>query len=353
MIDPTDLDAAVAAGLLSTEQRDRLAELARRRRSSAPGADEEQFRFIASFNDIFVTIAAVLVLVAVATIGDRLAPEYIGSGVAVAAASWALAEYFARRRRMAFPSIVLLLSFVGGAVTAGAGIARSAGLIGQGADPASLLGIAGAASLGVVAALAHWRRFGVPITVAAGAAAAVATAAGAVAYSLHDSGLGEQALRNVVLGVASVGGLGVFALAMRYDMSDRERATRRTDIAFWLHLLAAPLIVHPLFVLLGLFGGPMTTGEALAVIGIYAALTIVALAIDRRALLVSALAYVVYAIVALFGRTGAVDLQVAMSYLVIGVFLVMLSAAWRRIRARVMALVPGGWAERLPVSAAA
>jgi steroid 5-alpha reductase family enzyme len=68
---------------------------------------------------------------------------------------------------------------------------------------------------------------------------------------------------------------------------------------------------------------------------------------------VSALAYVVYAIVALFGRTGAVDLQVAMSYLVIGVFLVMLSAAWRRIRARVMALVPGGWAERLPVSAAA
>ncbi len=33
---------------------------------------------------------------------------------------------------------------------------------------------------------------------------------------------------------------------MRFDMTDPERLTRRTDIAFWLHLLAAPLIVHSL-----------------------------------------------------------------------------------------------------------
>ena len=41
-------------------------------------------------------------------------------------------------------------------------------------------------------------------------------------------------------------GLAVFALAMRFDLSDPKRQTRRTDIAFWLHMLAAPLIVHPL-----------------------------------------------------------------------------------------------------------
>src|SRR5438874_3733945 len=34
--------------------------------------------------------------------------------------------------------------------------------------------------------------------------------------------------------------------AMAFDASDRERATRRADCAFWLHLLAAPLIVHSL-----------------------------------------------------------------------------------------------------------
>ena len=31
---------------------------------------------------------------------------------------------------------------------------------------------------------------------------------------------------------------------MSFDISDRERLTRRADCAFWLHLLAAPLIVH-------------------------------------------------------------------------------------------------------------
>src|SRR5262249_7955882 len=41
-------------------------------------------------------------------------------------------------------------------------------------------------------------------------------------------------------------GLAVFAAAMRFDLSDRERVTRRSDCAFWLHLLAAPLIVHSL-----------------------------------------------------------------------------------------------------------
>ncbi len=41
-------------------------------------------------------------------------------------------------------------------------------------------------------------------------------------------------------------GLAVFAAAMAFDISDRERVTRRADCAFWLHLLAAPLIVHSL-----------------------------------------------------------------------------------------------------------
>ena len=35
-------------------------------------------------------------------------------------------------------------------------------------------------------------------------------------------------------------------IAMSFDMSDRSRVTRRSDCAFWLHLLAAPLIVHSL-----------------------------------------------------------------------------------------------------------
>ena len=45
-------------------------------------------------------------------------------------------------------------------------------------------------------------------------------------------------------------GVGVFLFAMRWDSSDPARQTRRSDVAFWLHLLAATgvlLIVFAIF----------------------------------------------------------------------------------------------------------
>ena len=58
-----------------------------------------------------------------------------------------------------------------------------------------------------------------------------------------------------------------------------------------------------------------------------------ALAIDRRALLVSALAYVLYAMQQLFRQFGAVELNVALTALVIGSALLLLSAFWHQARA--------------------
>src|SRR2546430_7194783 len=111
---------------------------------------------------------------------------------------------------------------------------------------------------------------------------------------------------------------GMFLFAMWWDGSDRARLTRRSDVAFWLHLLAAPMIVHPVFTLLGLTKGHINVGEGLAVVALYVVLGITALAVDRRALLVSALAYVLYALQALFREFGAVELNVALTALVIG-----------------------------------
>ena len=48
----------------------------------------------------------------------------------------------------------------------------------------------------------------------------------------------------VALWLMFVAGLGVFAFAMRWDLQDPERITRRSDVAFWLHLAAAPLIAR-------------------------------------------------------------------------------------------------------------
>src|SRR3546814_4796732 len=77
----------------------------------------------------------------------------------------------------------------------------------------------------------------VPITVAAVTAALAATA---VALILSLTGVPRDS-QTLVMALVLVTGLGVFALAMWWDRSDRVRQTRRSDVAFWLHLLAAPM----------------------------------------------------------------------------------------------------------------
>ena len=153
----------------------------------------------------------------------------------------------------------------------------------------------------------------------------------------------------IMEGTALLLGVATFLFAMWWDASDRKRETRRSDVAFWLHLLAAPLIVHPVFWLLGLTEGAASTLDAFAVILLYVLIGLVALAIDRRALLVSALAYVLYALNMLFREYGAVELSVALTALVIGSALLLLSAFWTNARRAVVRPLPEGLRERLPV----
>lgn len=338
-----DLDAAVEAGIIDSHARERLLAFAASRSEGATGPDNESFRFLTGFNDIFVTLACVLLLAAVVALLPALA-----AAAGVALGSWALAEYFTRRRRMALPSILLLLAFVGGvfvftflAVTSGGhwGAAflqfRSTGQVAAVWAPLLVAGVAAAA-----AAAGHWRRFRVPITLAAGAAG-LAVGLVALAGTLATSG-------PAILLACLIAGLAIFTLAMRYDMTDRLRLTRNTDIAFWLHLLAAPLIVHPVFALSGIVDHPGPASAAVILIA-YAALTLVALAIDRRALLVSALAYVLWALNGLF-EAGEVATAWGFTALILGSFLVMLSAAWGLLRRRLLALAPKSWAARLPAA---
>jgi len=143
------------------------------------------------------------------------------------------------------------------------------------------------------------------------------------------------------------GGIGIFALAMWWDMSDRERKTRRADVAFWLHLAAAPMIAHPIFQLLGVMEGTIGSAQAVVVIALYIAFALVSLAIDRRALLVSSLAYVLFAMKALFDTFGAVSLNIALTGLVIGSALLLLSAFWHPVRRAIVRQL-GQLGDRLP-----
>ncbi len=333
-----DIESAISAGVLTPETAAAFRAHVAGERTS-PMVDEENFKLLTGFNDIFVAIAGTLLLVAVAWIGGVITPAL--GGAAVAATAWGLAEYFTRIRRMALPSILFLLSFVGGAFASLSTLLLGADGM-RGGDQTGALMIAVAAAGAAGAAFLHWRRFRVPITVAAGAGALAALAASLFMAAVPNH---EKALLPIVL----VLGIAVFVLAMRWDMSDRLRTSGRSDVAFWLHLLAAPMIAHPVFAMLGLLEGGSNVGEALVVLALYVAMGIVALAVDRRALLVSALAYVLYAMGVLFKEFGAVSLNIALTGLVIGSALLMLSAGWQSIRRFVVGKLPTKWAERLPL----
>lgn len=348
MYSESDIDGAVTAGALSPDAAAALRHHVAALRET-PAVDEESFRLLTGFNDIFVSIAIVLLLVATSWIGGTIASPLAGG--AVAAVAWALAEYFTRQRRMALPSIVLLIAFVGGVAAAmvlplvehadavGAWVRSiAASENGQAAVGSVIAAVIAAITAG--AAWLHWRRFVVPITVAAAAVAVVGVVISLVMGFVPPA---REAIYPLVL----LAGIGMFAFAMRWDLSDRERRTRRSDVAFWLHLAAAPMIAHSLFHMIGVFGGSIDAPRAVAVLFLYVGFALVALAVDRRALLVSSLVYVLYALSSLFETAGAVELSAAFTALVIGSALLLLSAFWQPVRRQVVALL-GTVGQQLP-----
>lgn len=330
MYSDEDLDAAVAAGALSAESVTAFrAHMDKARATHA--VDEEHFRLVSSFNDIFVAIAGMLVLTAVGWIAGTI--EYRLTGAAVAATAWMLAEFFTRKRRMALPSILFLLAFTFGIFAMLAPVNMFASRAG--------MEIAFAAAVAAGFTWLHWRRFHVPITVAAGAAALIGVALGLLLA------VTPELFRwlNVILFVS---GVSVFVFAMYWDITDPLRKTRRSDVAFWLHLLAAPLIVHPVFTLFGLLEKDVDVGGAVVVLMLYVVMALIALAIDRRALMVSALVYVLAAISTVLEKFGAVGVNIALTALLIGSALLMLSAFWHVSRALVVRCLPGAWQNNLP-----
>ncbi|MGB3165909.1 MAG: hypothetical protein WBA68_03940 [Alteraurantiacibacter sp.] len=383
MYSEQDLRDAVAGGAISAEAAEALrGHVAQMRRM--PVTDEENFRLVNSFNDIFVAIGAVIMLVAMGAVGQAIATEIARSfypavqqspqywaemseeawrqysdystlrttlsalfgGILVAGTSWVLAEFFTRRRRMALPSIILLLAFIAGSFASLFGLGLS--VMGDENQRTVAIVIALAGLLAAGAARLHWKRFMVPITVAAGAAAIAVAVMALIAFVVGDA---VEDIETFMLTMVFFAGLAVFAFAMWWDTSDRDRRTRRSDVAFWLHLLAAPMIAHPVFALIGVIDNDeLGVGAAIGVLAVYVAFGLIALAVDRRALLVSALAYVLIALTYLFDRFGAVELTVALTALVIGSALLTLSAFWAPIRAGLVEKLPGGLQARLPVT---
>ncbi len=353
MISAQTLDKAVAESVITSAQVTRLREIeaALVPVDAREPEDEESLRFVTGFADIFVTIGLLLFMGALAFLMDS------GTGstlmfAGLAACAWVLAEFFTFKRRMALPSIVLLVVFVDAVLMLslqvfGSLIPAAHTIPGRywfvpTTNPGAL---AAAALVTVALASVHYLRFRVPITIAAGAFALCLLALAVVAVLNPTM---NETVFNVTL---LLSGIAVFALAMRFDMSDPGRETRRTDIAFWLHLLAAPMIVHPLIrgLLHGL-DGPMTTRAALGILWIFLLLGAVAVVIDRRAILVSGLLYAGIAfgtVIRSLGFTGS-SYVTPIVLLSLGAFILILSAGWQPLRRAILRRLPTEMSRRLP-----
>jgi hypothetical protein len=350
------LTRGVEQGIITAEQAQRLQALESVdepfERTVSP--DDEQLRFISGFSDIFVTIGLAMFLGAIGYFAQQAGGKP-GMWIAIAVTSWLLAEFFTRIRRMALPSIVLLIVFVVSVFLAasqllGAAMIRPpvinttpnvAGSI-LNIDPNQPMALAAAAFLTVLLTALHYWRFRVPITIAAGCAALTGTVVGLI------SGLGPG-LPPIAYNLAIlICGLAIFALAMRFDMADPKRLTRRTDIAFWLHLLAAPLIVHSLIRGLVANTQKLDPTAAIAIMVVFLALSFVAVLIDRRAMLVSGLSYAGIAFWTLIREAGFSDMTTPLTILALGAFVLLLSAGWRPLRAGILDIVPSALTRRLP-----
>jgi hypothetical protein len=323
-----DLTVAVKAGIFTDESVDAFRDHTAKLRNT-PSVDEENFQLLTGFNDIFVVISCLLVLTSVAWFGASI--NNLVGALSVTATSWGLAEYFVIKRRMALPAIVLLLSFIAGVLNS------SISAFSQISEFSLLMSALVTAS----AAWLHWQRFQVPITVAAGTTAAIGCI---IAITLATN----PEAKNWMLPVLFISGLAVFVYAMYWDSADRLRKTRKSDVAFWLHLTSAPMIVHPIFSVLGIFDGQSGLFEASIVIGLYVAMAIVSIAIDRRAIMVSGLIYVLYAFSTLLKTYGLQGSSSAITGIFIGSTLLLLSVYWHSCRSVLFKLLPIALQRYLP-----
>jgi hypothetical protein len=371
MVEDDDLDAAVADGVLTQAQLDALRTFVTSRRASAERADDERFRFMRGFNDFFFAVGIVLFGAGITFFAGTSAFK----NILAAAVIWALAEFLVRRMRLVLPGILLVSLFaffafrltqlnwaalshvIGVPLRLTPGFPTRPNPVLDSFEPIAIAVKALAAAL---AATLFYLRFQLPFALLVIAGCLVLFLSMLFGPVLFP----DTSAYTLILLVC---GLGVFAVAMYYDLSDRTRTTRLADCAFWLHLLAAPLIVHSLIRLLlsgpagadasaGPFGLSMTTASAVTIFVIVALLTIVAILIDRRALLVSALIYLGVAIG--YALTSAIragtdsDVSVFFATLVIlGATVLILGAGWQPLRRVILRLIPAAVVNRLPPAA--
>jgi len=331
MLTDDDLQAAADAGVISQHQATDLRNFIADRNtlSDAAGPGEERFAFYRGFNDIFIAIGVALLgagLFLLLVYSASLVPALIIAFVV----AWGLAEFLTGRMRLVLSSILLAIAItsIGATLVAiiGAGLSKFSQV-----DVANIWWIFSAP---VVASI-HYLRFRLPFSLLI----ITATATGTVLVALHKFAPGQaDDLTTVVI---FIGGIASFAAAMMFDLKDPGRTSRFSDCAFWLHLIAAPMIVHPLVSWLVPNLKQLDGAGAASILIVTLVVACIALLVDRRAMLVSSLIYAGTAIGYTLRQTEAESNMVLIITLgILGLAVILLGAGWAPARTLVLKAVP-------------
>jgi hypothetical protein len=145
-------------------------------------------------------------------------------------------------------------------------------------------------------------------------------------------------------------GLGVFVVAMSFDAMDTKRLSHLSDSAFWLHLLAAPLIVHGAMVSMLISDHPWLQqfNKELLMIIFFCGFFLLALLVDRRALLISTQLYVIYALTQLLQNQLSSGQNIIIYVMFgLGLFVIFFGTYWYLARRIVWGFLSGTIVSRL------
>ena len=303
MLSKQQLHQAAAQGIISQQQLNALIAFSKTTASSANG--EEQLRFVRGFGDIFIALGIVLVAVSFNFIG--LGGYYYIIPILLFILS---AEWLVRVRRLSLPGIAILICIIEFVYS----------LFSEFGMEKSFY------NLGLITAtsLLFYLRYRMPFS--------MLPAVGSVIMMLIYT-IGIDILQQPY--VLSIMGLIVFTLAMWFDARDTKRQNYLSDTAFWLHLLAAPLIAHGIMIVI-VTAEPTSLLAAyrnMLIIGFFLLFFTIALFVDRRALLISSTAYALYAITQLAeGQFADMQSMIAFVFMGFGIFVVLFGTYWYKAR---------------------
>ncbi len=353
-MDRQKIEAARKAGVLDEAKAAELEAFLASERGPGASSDDENLRFLANFNDIFISIGLVLLTIGL-SLGSTLMLAGTGNALIISLpvliALWLMLEYFAGRRRLLLPSMTLSLlftwftMFLVGVVAAGFGSVDAAGETALSSASSGLGVISGisdaletfgfwSATGAVLASGAIYVRFRLPF--------ALFLMAIAIAFGLYTFAFSTDGAGSIIGGTASLLiGLGTLLAAIFFDARDPERKSLSSDNAFWLHFAAAPQIMLGLRAIFS--GGAYSSlsgPEAIPLLFALAVFSILSLALNRRALIAAGLLSFWVALTAITSPDGSNLWGLATPLLLLGGGIVLLGAGWKTARRLVLRFMP-------------